>query len=105
MERVSIAVALALLLYGTDALAASVLNRTTKQYLTSANTPDYPTVDWIIEPDLSAVTGFDSRYWTITGDVVTLKSQAERDAVDAALLEAARDLLSTTIDGVETLER
>src|SRR3990167_3337051 len=98
MERVSIAVALALLLYGTDALAASVLNRTTKQYLVSVNTPDYPTADWIIEPDLSAVTGFDSRYWTITGDAVTLKTLSERNAVDAALLELSRDATAAQVD-------
>ena len=67
---------------------ANVLNRTTKQYLASANTPDYPVIDWIINPDLSATTGFNSKYWTITGDVITLMSQAERDAVDAAELAA-----------------
>lgn len=65
---------------------ANVLHRTTKQYLTSVNTPDYPTVDWIINPDVSAVAGFATKHWTITGDVVTLMTQAERDAVDAAEL-------------------
>ncbi|MDH3450925.1 MAG: hypothetical protein OEN20_00790 [Gammaproteobacteria bacterium] len=62
---------------------AAVLNRTTRQYIQFANTPDYPTVDWIINPDLSAVVGFDSKYWIITGDIVTLMDQASRDAVDA----------------------
>lgn len=62
---------------------AAVLNRTTKQFIRFANTPDYPAAEWIINPDLSAVTGFASKYWTITGDVVTLMTQAERDAVDA----------------------
>ena len=65
---------------------ADVLNRTTNQFLTSVNTPDFPTADWIINPDLSAVTGFASKYWIITGDVVTLLDQAARDAVDAAEL-------------------
>lgn len=27
---------------------ANVLNRATKEYLTSVNTPDYPVSDWII---------------------------------------------------------
>jgi hypothetical protein len=63
---------------------SDVVHRTTKQYLKSANTPDYPVETWIINPDLSAVEGFPSKYWIITGDVVTLMSQAERDAVDAA---------------------
>lgn len=84
---------------------ANVLHRTTKQYFQSVNTPDYPTIDWIINPDLSAVTGFDSKYWIITGDVVTLMSQAERDAVDAADLEAARDGIVNILDGTEEILR
>ena len=67
---------------------ATVLNRTTKQLIRSVNTPDYNPVDWIINPDLSAVEGFPSIYWTITGDVVTLQNQSERDATDAAIAAA-----------------
>ena len=63
---------------------ASVLNRTTKEVLPSVNTPDYSPKDWIINPDLTAVNGFPSKYWIITGDVVTLMSDVERAAVDAA---------------------
>ena len=70
---------------------ANVLNRTTKAYLTSVHTPDYPVQDWIIDPDVSEVAGFPTKYWSIIGDVVTLMSQAERDAVDAA--EAAQAVL------------
>ena len=65
---------------------ATVLNRTTKQLIRSVNTPDYNPVDWIINPDLTAVEGWPSIYWTITGDVVTLQNQTERDATDAAIL-------------------
>lgn len=77
---------------------AAVLNRTTKQYIPSANTPDYPAAQWIINPNLSAVIGFDSRYWIITGDAVTLMSQAERDVVDATLIAARKDSISNDID-------
>ena len=73
---------------------ATVLNRTTKQLIPSANTPDYPVADWIINPDLSAVEGFASVYWVITGDIVTLMTQGERDAVDA---EIANSLLLSAI--------
>ena len=76
----------------------NVLNRTTKQYIKSANTPDYPLIDWIHNPDLSLVAGFDSRYWVINGDAVTLMSQAERDTVDAAILSAAKDYAANEID-------
>lgn len=86
---------------------SDVLNRTTKQYLISVNTPDFPTANWIINPDLSAVVGFEAKYWTITGDVVTLMSQAERDAVDAAeaaqAVQDRRTAANTTPDEVTAL--
>lgn len=84
---------------------ASVLNRTTKQYLVSVSTPDYPVGQWIADPDLTAVSGFNSRYWVITGDLVTLMSQAQRDAVDASLLAAQRDSVASSLDGAEGYER
>jgi len=84
---------------------ANVLNRTTKQYITSANTPEYPVEQWIINSDLSAVVGFASKYWVVTGDVVTLMSQAQRDAVDAAEVEARRDALAAEMDNLESYAR
>lgn len=84
---------------------ASVLNRTTKQLLGSVNTPEYPTVDWIIDPDLDAVAGFDSRYWIITGDVVTLMNPTARAAADAAALEALRDATAAELDQMEGVLR
>ncbi len=68
---------------------ADVVHRTTKQYLRSVHTPDYPSADWIINPDLSAVAGFAEKYWMIAGDTVALMDQAARDAVDAAEAAAA----------------
>jgi hypothetical protein len=52
------------------------------------STPDYPVGEWIINPDLSAVAGFEPIYWTITGDTVSLQTPAERAATDAAVLAA-----------------
>jgi len=62
--------------------AANVLHRTTKRYLRSVNTPDFPVAEWIINPDLSAVQGLHPRYWKIVGDTVTPMPQAERDVVN-----------------------
>lgn len=84
---------------------ATVLNRTTKALIESANTADYPIVDWIINPDLSAVAGFASKYWTISGDAVSLLDQAGRDAVDAAILSAERDAVAAAMDAVEDYSR
>lgn len=84
---------------------ASVLNRITKEYRASVNTPEFSAIDWIINPDISAVISQPSRYWKIVGDIVSLMSQAERDAVDAALLTAARDALAATLTSTEDLLR
>ena len=86
---------------------ANVLNRSTKQYLTSVSTPDYPVGAWIINPDMSAVVGEPSKYWTITGDDVTLKSPAEQAVVDAALdaqkTQADRGEVIATPDNTDAL--
>ncbi len=84
---------------------ANVLNRTTKVFIASANTPDYPPAQWIINPDMSAVVGYPSQYWIITGDVVTLMDQAARDAVDAAALNASRDSTAAVLNEPEAYPR
>lgn len=67
---------------------SSVLNRTTKVYLTSVNTPDYSPVNWIVNPDMAAVQGEPAKYWIITGDVVSLANLATQAAIDAAVAAA-----------------
>lgn len=84
---------------------ADVLNRTTKQLRRSVNTPDFPVIDWIINPDLAAVAGFESKYWLIAGDIVSLMSQAERDALDAAKEAAVLDSIADEINQVRSYTR
>lgn len=100
---------------------SSWLNRTTKQYVPRSSPRDMEATyggsfvdaegnaqanaDWIYQPDLSAVVGFAPKYWTIIGDVVLLKSQAERDAIDLADIEASRDALVNELDQVEDILR
>lgn len=84
---------------------ATVLNRTTKQLIESANTPEYPIGNWIINPNLSAVAGFANKYWIITGDAVTLMDAAQRAAVDAAELTAQLNAISNGIDAAGTYAR
>lgn len=84
---------------------ANFLNRTTRQYVMSADPAEHPVVDWIINPDVSSVAGFRTVYWIVTGDVVTLMDQAARDAVDAAEIESGRDETMTEIDDTEALLR
>jgi hypothetical protein len=84
---------------------AAVLNRISKVYIPSANTPDYPVAEWIINPDMSAVEGFPSQYWIITGDIVTLMDQAQRDAVDAQALNTSRDTTAAVLNEPEAYPR
>ena len=80
---------------------ANVVNRVTKQYIRSVNTPDYSDFDWIINPDMGAAVGFSSKYWIITGDNITLMDQAARDVVDAAELSARRDSIANELDNTQ----
>jgi hypothetical protein len=82
-----------------------VLNRTTKQFIPSANTPDYPVEQWIHNPDMSAVAGQPARYWEISGDTVGLMDAGERDAVDAAELVAQLDGIADQFDNVKDYAR
>ncbi len=84
---------------------SNVLNRTTKVYIPSANTPDYPVAQWIIDPDMTAVVGYPSQYWIITGDVVTLMDAAARAQVDAAALNASRDSTAAVLNEPEAYPR
>lgn len=84
---------------------SNVVNRTTKEYKRSVHAPDYPNQDWIHNPDLSAVVGFQSKHWVINGEDVSLMSQAERDAVDAAELELRRDAEASILDNMEHVSR
>jgi len=84
---------------------ASVLNRTTKVFFPSVNTPDFPVEQWIHNPDMSAVAGQPPRYWTVSGDTVTLLDRAARDAVDAALLVSGREATVSQVDSPDDILR
>ena len=60
------------------------------------------TAEWIFSPDLSAVTKGDDTlwaiiYWIVTGDVITLMSPAQRQAVDDQTTSDSRDREANTI--------
>jgi len=67
---------------------ANVVNKTTMQLVLSANTPDYPSADWLHDPaSLGSLIAANvpSRYWKLSGDDIAEMSQSEKDAVDSAL--------------------
>ncbi|GAI81870.1 unnamed protein product [marine sediment metagenome] len=84
---------------------ADVLNRITRQFLRSVNTPDYSPAEWIWNPDMSPVEGVSAKYWIITGDVVSEMDAGEKAAVDLAALEASRDSIIAEIDQLEGVLR
>ena len=55
---------------------ANVVNRKTKQYFKSVNTPDYPVSDWIHNPKMPTC---GNKYWVIEGDIIRAMDRAEID--------------------------
>lgn len=85
---------------------ANVVSRTSPyKYLRSVNEPDYPETDWIWNPDLSAVEGFPPKYWAVSGDAVSLLSQAERDAIDAAEQSDRLDAIANELTQAQSVLR
>ncbi len=82
---------------------ATVLHRTTNQLRESVHTPDFPVADWVINPDLINVAGTLPKYWEIIGDVVTLRPEAQRDAIDAAeLVERTTDQMLSARNSIDS---
>lgn len=77
---------------------ADVLNRTTRELLTSKHEPDYDPADWIINPDLSAVANVPQSRWVIEGDTIRPPDETELAAFLAAELATAKAAKMTAID-------
>ena len=68
---------------------SNVIKRTDAlDYRTSVNTPEFPTVDWIINPDLSLLGSVHQKYWKIVLDTVVEMTAPEKAVVDQAELDA-----------------
>ena len=74
------------------------------QYLTSVNTPDYEgNPNAIINPDISSVQSVPLKYWKRVGNTVVEMTLAEKQAVDAAELQAKKDKI-TEIENADMRE-
>jgi hypothetical protein len=89
---------------------ADVIHRTTLEFRRSVNEPNFPEPAWKWNPDMSAVTGVDRRYWKappswdgVAGPLEM--TQPEKDAVDAAeaaaLVTANRTLAAADVDDTQ----
>jgi len=76
----------------------------TPQYLESVNTPDYSKdVDVLVNPDVSALDGVPLKYWKRVLNTVVEMNQTEKDALDAADLQAKKDDITTISREMEVL--
>ena len=79
---------------------ANVLNKLTKQYLRSVNTPDYPTSEWLINPVLPPC---DQKFWVIEVDSIREMTPTEKDAYEytyeSTIYLIAEKQLLTNVDG------
>ncbi len=86
---------------------ADVIHRTTLEFRRSVNEPDFPEPTWKHSPDMSAVAGIAPQYWKAPPDWDAANagplemSQAEKDVVDAAALNASRDSTAAELDELE----
>lgn len=80
---------------------AWVVNKTTLQYKTSVNTPEYSSNDWLISPDMTAVESVSPKYWKIVDNSLVEMNQAEKDIVDAEISNRK----NLTIAGIMTLTK
>jgi hypothetical protein len=90
---------------------ANVIHRTTLDFRISVNTPDFPEPTWKHNPDMSAVLSVPQRYWKAPPDWNVANAgpvemtQAEKDAVDTAILNTTRDATTAQVDRVEDVLR
>ncbi len=66
---------------------SSIFDRLTRIFRRFVHTPDYTRDEkararFVINPDVSGVTGVDQKYWKVVGDEVVVMDGAERDVVD-----------------------
>ena len=81
------------------------IHRSTFQRLPStspASLPE-PEANYVMDPDESAIAGWPSKYWILTGDIFTLMDQAARDAVDAAEDIARLDNIADELDQTQSI--
>lgn len=65
---------------------ATVFDRATLERREGVPAASYDPAGWLIDPDLSAVTGVPDDYWKIVGNAVVEMSVAEKTAKDAQIL-------------------
>ena len=75
----------------------------TPQYLRSVNTPDYSSdPDVIVNPDISAVSQVEKKYWKRVGDNVEEMTASEKQVIDDAEA-AARETRIQALEDIDAI--
>lgn len=85
---------------------ATVIKKTADQHghyriIRNVNLGDYPSADWLHDPDFSGVVGAPTKYWKVSGSSVVEMSQSEKDAVD----DDANDIANVSVAGTLAFEK
>jgi len=89
-------------------MAVVVLKSDPSVFRVSANTPDFPTENYLINPaSFATLHGtVDPKYWKVVADDIAEMTQGEKDAVDAAEVAAvetdAKDSAKSVFDGTDS---
>jgi hypothetical protein len=79
---------------------ANVLHKTRSpaDYRESVNTPDFPVLDWFLNPDISAVSSLARKYWRPGTNPVEPMDATEQATVDANEAAAVRATAKAAAD-------
>ena len=61
------------------------------------NVSDYPSADWLHNPDFGVVANVPSIYWKYESNAVVEMTQPEKDAVDSAIVDSGNPILAGTL--------
>lgn len=86
---------------------ASVVNRTTFEFLASVNTPLFPDPPWKVNPDMSQVVGVPTYFqkWDAVNDRPIPMTAGEQATVTASRLSTARDATAAQLTSTENIIR
>lgn len=66
---------------------STVVHRKSFEVVKHANTPDYDPNTWLINPDMSKVSGFDKKYWMVRGDELVPMTEAARKKIEESEID------------------
>jgi len=69
----------------------------TYRYIRHVNVSNYPTADWLQDPDVSGVASVKERYWKVSGSTVVEMDATEKLAVDTDITDNNNPVVAGTL--------